>query len=299
MIQLARLVDARARELRTKYDNEVLAVERDAYAKIAQSVFATQGDAAYPDGTFTLRMSYGQVKGYMENGKPVTPFTEIRGLFIRGDEHKHKPPYKIADSWMKARASLNPTTQYNFVSTNDIVGGNSGSPVINVKGELVGLIFDGNIQSLPGYFVYDAAVNRAVSVDSRGMLEALRKVYNANWVADELVGGAPSRPPPVRFGGRRLQSSPRHSLDRTSAGFKRADGCPTMRPVSRAASPSRERIGPYRIVARVGAGGMGEVFKAWDPGLSAMSRSSCCIPRWRPIPIASAAWSPKDAPPAR
>ena len=138
-------------------------------------------------------MSFGQVKGYMENGKQVTPFTEIRGLFIRGDEHKHKPPYKIADSWMKARASLNPTTPYNFVSTNDIVGGNSGSPVINVKGELVGLIFDGNIQSLPGYFVYDAAVNRAVSVDSRGMLEALRKVYNANWIADELVGGATSR----------------------------------------------------------------------------------------------------------
>ncbi len=192
MIQLAKLVDARARELRTRYDNEVLAVERDAYSKIAQSVFATQGDAAYPDGTFTLRMSFGQVKGYLENGKQVTPFTEVRGLFIRGDEHKHKPPYKIVDSWMKARASLNPTTQYNFVSTNDIVGGNSGSPVINVKGELVGLIFDGNIQSLPGYFVYDAAVNRAVSVDSRGMLEALRKVYNANWIADELTGGATS-----------------------------------------------------------------------------------------------------------
>lgn len=186
-IELARLVDARARELRTKYDNEVLAVERDAYSKIAQSVFATQGDAAYPDGTFTLRLSYGQVKGYMENGKPVTPLTEIRGLYVRGDEHKQKPPYKIVDSWMKARSTVKPTTPFNFVSTNDIVGGNSGSPVINVKGELVGLIFDGNIQSLPGYFVYDAAVNRAVSVDARGMLEALRAVYKANWVADELT----------------------------------------------------------------------------------------------------------------
>jgi hypothetical protein len=189
-IDLARLVDARARELRTKYDNEVLGVERDAYSKIAQSVFATQGDAAYPDGTFTLRMSYGQVKGYMENGKPVTPFTEIRGLYVRGDEHKQKPPYKITDSWMKARGTVNPTTPFDFVSTNDIVGGNSGSPVINAKGELVGLIFDGNIQSLPGYFVYDAGVNRAVSVDARGMLEALRNVYKANWVADELVGGS-------------------------------------------------------------------------------------------------------------
>jgi hypothetical protein len=192
-IEIARLIDPRARELRTKYDNEVLGVERDAYAKIAQAVFATQGDAAYPDGTFTLRLSYGQVKGYMDNGKPITPFTEVRGLYVRGDEHKQKPPYRIADSWMKARASVNPTTAFNFVSTNDIVGGNSGSPVINVKGELVGLIFDGNIQSLPGYFIYDAAVNRSVSVDARGMLEALRVVYKANWIADELTGAAATK----------------------------------------------------------------------------------------------------------
>jgi hypothetical protein len=192
-VAIARLIDARARELRTKYDNEVLGVERDAYAKIAQAVFATQGDAAYPDGTFTLRLSYGQVKGYMENGKTVAPFTEVRGLYVRGDEHKHKPPYKIADSWMKARAAVNPTAPFNFVSTNDIVGGNSGSPVINVKGELVGLIFDGNIQSLPGYFIYDQAVNRAVSVDSRVILEALRVVYKANWIADELTGGAAAK----------------------------------------------------------------------------------------------------------
>ena len=189
-IELARLVDARARELRTKYDNEVLAVERDAYSKIAQAVFATQGDAAYPDGTFTLRLSFGQVKGYLENGRQITPFTEVRGLFVRGDEHKQKPPYKIADSWMKAKTALNPTTPFDFVSTNDIVGGNSGSPVINAKAELVGLIFDGNIQSLPGYFVYDQSVNRAVSVDARGILEALRVVYKASWVAEELTNAA-------------------------------------------------------------------------------------------------------------
>ncbi len=185
-IALARLVDPRARELRTKYDNEVLAIERDAYARIAQAVFATQGDSAYPDGTFTLRLSYGQVKGYAEDGTMVTPFTEIRGLYVRGDEHKLQPPYKITASWMKARGTVKPTTPFNFVSTNDIVGGNSGSPVINATGELVGLIFDGNIQSLPGYFVYDAAVNRAVSVDARGMLEALKSVYKADAIVAEL-----------------------------------------------------------------------------------------------------------------
>jgi hypothetical protein len=190
MIVLARLVDARARELRTKYDNEVLAVERDGYAKIAQAVFAVKGDSAYPDGTFTLRLSSGAVRGYMDNGKPVSPFTEIRGLYVRGDEHQQKPPYKIADSWMKARGSLKLTTPYNFVSTNDIVGGNSGSPVINANGDLVGLIFDGNIQSLPGYFVYDSTVNRAVSVDSRGILEALKSVYKADAIVNELTRGA-------------------------------------------------------------------------------------------------------------
>ena len=189
-IALAMLVDPRSRELRTKFDNEVLGVERDAYARIAQAVFATQGESAYPDATFTLRLSYGQVKGYLENGKMVSPFTEIRGLYVRGDEHQQQPPYKIAESWMKARGAVNPTTPFDFVSTNDIVGGNSGSPVINAKGELVGLIFDGNIQSLPGYFVYDGSVNRAVSVDARGMLEALKVVYKADAIVKELVAGA-------------------------------------------------------------------------------------------------------------
>ena len=189
MVELARLVDARSRELRTKYDNEVLAVERDAYAKIAQAVFAVQGDSAYPDGTFTLRLSYGAVKGYSENGKPVAPFTEIRGLFARGDEHGMKPPYKYPDSWAKAKAAVKMTTPFNFVTTNDIVGGNSGSPVINAKGELVGLVFDGNIQSLPGYFVYDGTVNRTVAVDARGIIEALKSVYKADTVASELLGG--------------------------------------------------------------------------------------------------------------
>jgi hypothetical protein len=187
-IELARLIEPRARELRKKYDDEVLAVERDAYAKIAQAVFATQGESAYPDATFTLRLSYGAVKPFVDNGKKVEPFTQFRGLYVRADEHGMRPPYKYPESWAKARSTLNLNTPFDFVTTNDIVGGNSGSPVINARGELVGLIFDGNIQSLPGYFVYDGAVNRAVAVDVRGMIEALRKVYGAEALIGELAG---------------------------------------------------------------------------------------------------------------
>jgi hypothetical protein len=189
-IELARLIEPRARELRTKYDNEVLAVEREAYAKIAQAVFATQGDSAYPDATFTLRLSYGAVKSYQDNDKRIDPFTQVRGLYVRADQHGLKPPYKYPDRWAKARGTLDLNTPFNFVTTNDIVGGNSGSPVINARGELVGLIFDGNIQSLPGYFVYDAAVNRAVAVDVRGMTEALRKVYHADAIVAELLASS-------------------------------------------------------------------------------------------------------------
>lgn len=186
-IELARLVEPRARELRRRYDNEVLAVERDAYSRIAQAVFATEGDAAYPDGTFTLRLSYGSVKSYSENGKRIDPFTQLRGLYARADQHAHKAPYQLPERWLKAKTALDLTTPYNFVTTNDIVGGNSGSPVINAAGQLVGLIFDGNIQSLPGYFIYDGADMRAVAVDARGMIESLRKVYGADVIVNELL----------------------------------------------------------------------------------------------------------------
>jgi hypothetical protein len=186
-IELARLIEPRARELRQKYDNEVLAVERDAYAKIAQAVFATSGDSAYPDATFSLRLSYGAVKSYQEDGKRIEPFTQLRGLYARADQHAHKPPYTLPESWVKAKNSLDLLTPYNFVTTNDIVGGNSGSPVVNARGELVGLIFDGNMQSLPAYFIYEGAVNRAIAVDVRGMIEALRKVYGAEALAAELL----------------------------------------------------------------------------------------------------------------
>ena len=189
MIVLARSIDKESREVRKRYEEEVISVERTNYAKIARALFEKEGTKLYPDATFTLRLSYGAVKGYMENGKKVTPFTTLGGLYDRATSFSHKFPYNLPARWMEKKAALDLSTPFNFVSTNDIIGGNSGSPTINKNAELVGLIFDGNIQSLVGDFVYDESVNRAISVDSRGMLEILRKVFNANEIADELVKG--------------------------------------------------------------------------------------------------------------
>jgi len=183
---LARLLEPRSRELRRQYDNGVVAVEREAYAKIARAIFAVRGDDAYPDGTFTLRLSYGQVKGYREAGDEVKPFTDVSGLFQRGDGKERMPPYRYPDSWWRARGKIAMDTPLNLVSTNDIAGGNSGSPLINARGEIVGLIFDGNIHSLGGDYGYDERLNRAVAVHSSAILEALRAVYGAQRLADEL-----------------------------------------------------------------------------------------------------------------
>ena len=187
MIQLARSIDTEARAARKRYETEVIAVERSNYGKIARALFETKGNSMYPDATFTLRLSYGTVKGYKIDGKTYAPFTDLAGLWQHAREHGDKYPYHIPESWEKARSSLNLKTPLNFVSDADIIGGNSGSPVINRKGEIVGLIFDGNIQSLPGDFYFDGAINRAVSVDVRGMFEALRKVYRADAVVSELA----------------------------------------------------------------------------------------------------------------
>jgi hypothetical protein len=187
IIVVAREIDAKAREVRKRYENEVTGVERANYAKIARALFETEGTKLYPDATFTLRLSYGAVEGYMENGKKVPPFTTLGGLYQRSDQFKHEFPYNLPERWIEKKSALNLSTPFNFVSTNDIIGGNSGSPTINQNGELVGLIFDGNIQSLVGDFMYDGSVNRAISVDSRGMLEVLKKVFNANEIAAELT----------------------------------------------------------------------------------------------------------------
>ncbi|HEX8178794.1 MAG TPA: S46 family peptidase [Pyrinomonadaceae bacterium] len=190
LLELARAIDQDARAVHKRYDDEVVGVERNAYGKIARALFETEGTKLYPDATITLRISYGAVKGYRENGKAVTPFTTLGGLYERAAQHKYQFPYNLPPRWMEKKSALNLKTPFNFVSSNDIIGGNSGSPTINKDAELVGLIFDGNIQSLVGNFVYDESVNRAISVDARGMLEVLRKVFGANELAAELTGGA-------------------------------------------------------------------------------------------------------------
>jgi len=190
MIVVARLIDPKAREVRKRYESEVTGVERANYAKIARALFETGGTSLYPDATFTLRLSYGAVEGYTENGKKVPPFTTLGGLYARSDAFKHEFPYNLPSRWIEKKSALNLNTPFNFVSTNDIIGGNSGSPTINQNGELVGLIFDGNIQSLVGDFMYDGSVNRAISVDSRGMLEVLKKVFNANDIVAELTAAS-------------------------------------------------------------------------------------------------------------
>ena len=188
-IDLARDIDKEARAVRKRYEEEVVAVERANYAKIAHALFEEQGTKLYPDATFTLRLSYGAVKGYRENGKFVPPFTTLGGLYARSNQFHHAFPYNLPPRWMSKRAAVDPKTPFNFVSTNDIIGGNSGSPTIDKNGELVGLIFDGNIESLVGNFEYDESVNRSISVDVRAMLEVLRNVFQANAIADELMKG--------------------------------------------------------------------------------------------------------------
>jgi Peptidase S46 len=187
MIQLARSIDKEARAARKRYEDEVVSVERSSYAKIARAFFDTEGTKLYPDATFTLRLSYGAVKGYNENGKFVSPFTTLGGLYDRAAKFKHQFPYVLPPRWMEKKSQVDPRTPFNFVSTNDIIGGNSGSPTINKNRELVGLIFDGNMQSLVGNFDYDESVNRSISVDVRAMLEVMRKIFNATEVVDELT----------------------------------------------------------------------------------------------------------------
>ncbi len=189
MIQVARMVDARARELRRQYDDNIAEVLRQSYAKIANAQFKTSGGETYPDATFTLRLSYGTVKGFTENGQAVSWETEIGGTFAHAAEHGNEGEFKLPASWMAKKSLLeSDKTPYNFVMTADIIGGNSGSPVVNRNNEFVGIIFDGNIQSLPWDYQFDDRVGRAVAVHSAGILDALRKVYGVTGLVKELTG---------------------------------------------------------------------------------------------------------------
>jgi hypothetical protein len=188
MIVAARRTDALARGYVRWQQDEVESVLAQAGEKLGKARFLVYGKDAYPDATFTLRLSYGTVKGYPYNGTVAPPFTTFYGLYDRAAGFSNQPPFDLTPKEAAAHDKLDLSTPFNFVSTGDIIGGNSGSPVVNREGELVGLIFDGNIESLAGDFVYEDEKNRAVAVHSAGMIEGLRKLYGANALADELEG---------------------------------------------------------------------------------------------------------------
>ena len=184
LIQFALKIDPAARQLRQRYDNEVKAVIQRNASLISQAKFALDGTSTYPDASFSLRLSYGQVKGWPERGQAVYPVTTLSGLLAR---HTGREPFALPQSWLDAEPQLNLTTPLNFTSSHDITGGNSGSAMLNRKGELVGLIFDGNLHALGGAYAYDGRFNRAISVHPAAMLEALNKVYQADDLVKELM----------------------------------------------------------------------------------------------------------------
>jgi hypothetical protein len=187
MVELARLVDPEARAVRKASEAQREAM-RQAHAQIGHARYALEGASNYPDATSTLRLAFGVVKGYQEEGHPVPFQTTFAGLYARATNQEYRPPFDLPPRWLAKRKKLNPATPFNFVCTADIIGGNSGSPVVNRKGEFVGIIFDGNIQSLTEDFLYTEEQSRALAVHSSAIIEALRKVYDARPLAEELLG---------------------------------------------------------------------------------------------------------------
>jgi len=192
-IQLARVIDplerAIAKEVADLNDREAQANE-----KIARALLAVYGDNVAPDATFSLRISDGEVRRYPMNGTLAAPYTSFNGLYERAGAFGEQPPFDLPSRWKERRDSLAPDTPFNAVSTNDIIGGNSGSPVVNRDAEVVGLIFDGNIEMLPNRFLFTERVARSVWVDSRAIVHALRRVYDAHALADELEGTRSAAP---------------------------------------------------------------------------------------------------------
>ncbi len=187
MIKLALLVDSFSRGLRSRYEKEVEAVENLDGARIAQAIFKLEGTSIPPDATGTLRLSFGVVKGYVENGRRIPYETTFRGLFEKCREAADKDPYELPAGFLAKEGVVNPGVPVDFVATVDSIGGNSGSPVVNRKGEFVGVLFDGNIQSLPTRFVYEDTISRSVMVDGRGIIEAMLKIYGAKPLVEEIL----------------------------------------------------------------------------------------------------------------
>jgi hypothetical protein len=183
MVVLARKVDAEARAVRKRYEDTVEAVLKRNGELLAQAHLAVYGTSGYPDATFTLRLSYGVVKGWEENGRAVPPLTTFAGAWAR---HTGKEPFKLPDSWLAAQGKVPPETPLDMATTHDIIGGNSGSPMVNRDGHVVGLVFDGNLHSLGGRYAYVPQSNRAVSVHGAGILAALEHVYGARRLVEEL-----------------------------------------------------------------------------------------------------------------
>jgi hypothetical protein len=188
MIELARLIDPEARALRKQWE-ALEETRREAHGVIEKAHFAIEGPTRAPDATFTLRLSYGPVKGYEEAGQHVAAYTNFAGLYARNAAQHNREPFDLPQRWLDKKSALKLDTPLNFVNTADIIGGNSGSPVVNTAGEFVGIIFDGNIQSLVLDFAYDDQEARALSVDCRAILEAMRSVYGVDALANELVNG--------------------------------------------------------------------------------------------------------------
>ena len=186
-VQLARVIDPLERDVQRQW-GELTSQEAQHDERVARALLAVFGSSVAPDATFSLRISDGEVRRYPYNGTQAQPYTTLFGLFDRSAGFANQPPWQLPARWTARRDSLNLATPFNAVSTNDIIGGNSGSPVISRDGEIVGLIFDGNMEGLPARFLFTEARGRSVFVDSRGIIEALRRVYDAGPLADELTG---------------------------------------------------------------------------------------------------------------
>jgi len=188
MVKLALMVDPVSRGLRQRYEKSVEAVEIKNGTLIARALFKLKGTSIPPDATATLRLSFGVVKGYVENNQKIPYQTNFAGLYERAKKFNFQPPYSLPERYLQRKSALNLQTPLNFVATIDSIGGNSGSPVVNRNGEFVGVLFDGNIQSLPTRFVYEEEISRSVMVHAQGIIEALIKIYDAKPLADELLG---------------------------------------------------------------------------------------------------------------